>query len=263
MTAEELEVMEYKEFIEWRKKLAELSEEKGIILTPFEKNLEFWRQFWRVLERSDLIVQIIDARNPLMFYCEDIHIYTKEIQSSKENVLLLNKSDYLTSEQRKHWADYFKKEGITALFFSALDETNDYKQELKSIREEKSRNDDSESEDNEDEEEEDNEDDENEDEDNEDEKLGDLNDKMKKTSLNSESNFNLDKLDEYIQEGRLFKRKELIEVLKSLHTKPETRYKSDYLTIGLVGYPNVGKRYINFLFFSSLFSFLILLFFLK
>lgn len=27
------------------------------VLTPFEKNLEVWRQLWRVLERSDIVVQ--------------------------------------------------------------------------------------------------------------------------------------------------------------------------------------------------------------
>ena len=28
------------------------------MLTPFEKNLEVWRQLWRVLERSDIVVQV-------------------------------------------------------------------------------------------------------------------------------------------------------------------------------------------------------------
>jgi len=28
-----------------------LQEEDHIILTPFEKNIEFWRQLWRVIER--------------------------------------------------------------------------------------------------------------------------------------------------------------------------------------------------------------------
>jgi len=35
--------------------------------TPFEKNLEVWRQLWRVLERSDMLVQIVDARNPMLY----------------------------------------------------------------------------------------------------------------------------------------------------------------------------------------------------
>lgn len=35
-----------------------LEDDEGLILTPFEKNLEVWRQLWRVLERSDIVVQV-------------------------------------------------------------------------------------------------------------------------------------------------------------------------------------------------------------
>lgn len=41
-----------------------LEDEEGLVLTPFEKNLEVWRQLWRVLERSDIVVQ---ARQPTYF----------------------------------------------------------------------------------------------------------------------------------------------------------------------------------------------------
>ena len=45
-------------FLVWRRNLAIIEEEEKLILTPFEKNLEVWRQLWRVLERSDIIVQV-------------------------------------------------------------------------------------------------------------------------------------------------------------------------------------------------------------
>jgi len=32
-----------------------LEENKKLVLTPFEKNLDIWRQLWRVVERSDLV----------------------------------------------------------------------------------------------------------------------------------------------------------------------------------------------------------------
>ncbi len=35
-----------------------LEEDEKLVLTPFEKNIEVWRQLWRVLERSDIIVQV-------------------------------------------------------------------------------------------------------------------------------------------------------------------------------------------------------------
>ncbi len=36
-----------------------LEDDEGLVLTPFEKNLEVWRQLWRVLERSDIVVQVV------------------------------------------------------------------------------------------------------------------------------------------------------------------------------------------------------------
>lgn len=51
---EELQQLEREAFLEWRKGLSELQEIEGITLTPYEKNLEFWRQLWRVIERSDV-----------------------------------------------------------------------------------------------------------------------------------------------------------------------------------------------------------------
>uniref|UniRef100_A0A2C9K526 Large subunit GTPase 1 homolog n=1 Tax=Biomphalaria glabrata TaxID=6526 RepID=A0A2C9K526_BIOGL len=96
-----------------------LEDYEHIQLTPYEKNLDFWRQLWRVIERSDVIVQIVDARNPLLFRCEDLDRYVKEVDSKKTVLLLINKADFLNETQRNQWVDYFNKEGITAVFFSA------------------------------------------------------------------------------------------------------------------------------------------------
>ena len=38
----------------------------AVIMSPYEKNPFFWRQLWRVVERSDLVVQVLDARTPLV-----------------------------------------------------------------------------------------------------------------------------------------------------------------------------------------------------
>lgn len=70
MTAEEIDAQERASFVRWRQKLAALEEEEHLVLTPFEKNLEVWRQLWRVLERSHIVVQVCDPssdylmRNP-------------------------------------------------------------------------------------------------------------------------------------------------------------------------------------------------------
>lgn len=118
-TPQELDVKEREAFLNWRRGLAELEENNDLLMTPFERNLEVWRQLWRVIERSDLIVQIVDARNPLLFRSEDLESYVKDIDPKKENLLLINKADMMTPTQRKAWAKHLKKAGIAYKFFSA------------------------------------------------------------------------------------------------------------------------------------------------
>ncbi|THV06027.1 P-loop containing nucleoside triphosphate hydrolase protein [Dendrothele bispora CBS 962.96] len=130
MTTAELERQEKAAFLDWRRGLAALQEEEGFLLTPFERNLEVWKQLWRVIERSHLIVQIVDARNPLRFRCEDLEDYIQDVEGpegekgtgkgKRRSLLLINKADLLTSQQRIQWADYFDKQGVQYAFFSAV-----------------------------------------------------------------------------------------------------------------------------------------------
>ncbi|KAI9501768.1 nucleolar GTP-binding protein [Coemansia spiralis] len=118
-TAGELHRAERAAFMSWRRELAQLQEEEGLLLTPFERNLEVWRQLWRVLERSHLVVQIVDARNPMLFRSEDLVEYVEELDERKKCILLINKADMLTESQRDTWAKYFEERDIKYLFFSA------------------------------------------------------------------------------------------------------------------------------------------------
>lgn len=152
LTKEQLDRSEKDAFLEWRRNLAELTDSLGFVLTPFERNIEVWRQLWRVIERSDLLVQIVDARNPMIFRCEDLEHYVLEMNDpqtnpfdgtqeeteeaaehnevppaarlaekdrKRHNLLLINKADLLDEEQRREWAKYFDTQGINYAFFSA------------------------------------------------------------------------------------------------------------------------------------------------
>lgn len=118
-TPQDLDHREKASLIEWRRGLAEMQETDDLLMTPFERNIEVWRQLWRVIERSDLVVQIVDARNPLLFRSEDLEKYVKEVDSRKNNLLLVNKADMMTLAQRQAWAYYFEKADINYRFFSA------------------------------------------------------------------------------------------------------------------------------------------------
>lgn len=63
-----------------------------------------------MLERSHLVVQIVDARNPLRFRCEDLETYVPDVEGTegeagtgkgkRRSMLLINKADLLTANQR-------------------------------------------------------------------------------------------------------------------------------------------------------------------
>ena len=100
-----------------------------------------------MLERSHLVVQIVDARNPLRFRCEDLEAYVQDVEGGegeagtgrgkRRSLLLINKADLLTAKQRlvsvrygvlkqsvnlsrrKLWADYFDERNVKYAFFSA------------------------------------------------------------------------------------------------------------------------------------------------
>jgi large subunit GTPase 1 len=189
-TPEELDRLENESYLEWRRKLAQLQERDDIVLTPFEKNIEFWRQLWRVIERSDVCLQILDARNPLLFLCQDLQKYVKEVNEQKINVILLNKSDLLNERQRQIWAQYFDDIGIKAVFFSALQQSEGVKEE-------------------------------------------DINE-----TLQNDNELKLSKLKiNETNRSNLLSKQQLIDYFKSFINLKESKS----ITIGLVGYPNVGK----------------------
>lgn len=265
---EELKQAEKDNFLKWRRQLVRLEEEQKLILTPFERNLDFWRQLWRVIERSDIVVQIVDARNPLLFRCEDLECYVKEIDAAKENVILINKADLLTAEQRLAWASHFESEGVKVIFWSALAETIHSKDQGNSVVEEASRTesetssldenetprrdllllsegsasdeDDSEYEDCQEEEEEEEDWQTCSEEDSSPEE-GDCGQDWKEhCPVDSEAqNRTVPESQPMNNRSHLVSKQELLELLKKLHTGKKV--KDGQLTVGLVGYPNVGK----------------------
>jgi len=256
ISAQELHTLEKQAFLEWRRHLATLQEVEGLILTPYERNLEFWRQLWRVIERSDVVVQIVDARNPLLFRCRDLERYVKEINPDKLNMILLNKADFLTDEQREAWAKYFTDINVRVAFFSATLAAE--KQRIQEENEDKAKLID-----------------ENEN-DHFDKKDDDWNsefaleseyesaeDSIVDNDVCTVSNIEIDndeqieaqcvmenlmisqtdsedKTKKVVNSSKLLNRNDIVELFKTIYSGDKT-YTDGVTTIGLVGYPNVGK----------------------
>lgn len=124
MTAEEVDKNERVAFLDWRRRIATLEESNNRTqkATPFEKNLEVWRQLWRVLEKSDVAIQVVDARNPLLYYTADLVKYAQEHSPSVPMMIILNKADYLTEYQRTLWSQTLDALDIKYIFYSAKSE---------------------------------------------------------------------------------------------------------------------------------------------
>lgn len=76
-------------------------------ISYFELNLETWRQLWRVLEMSDLLLIIVDIRYPVMMFPPYLYDFvTKELD--KDMILVLNKVDLAPAPLVVAWREYFK-----------------------------------------------------------------------------------------------------------------------------------------------------------
>ena len=122
MSPEALDASERAAFLEWRRGLAALEADPALTLTPFEKNVKVWRQLWRVVERSHVVVQVVDGRDPLRYYSADLGALAAEAATPApppKTLVLLNKADLLPARVREAWADHFAKFGVDAVFWSA------------------------------------------------------------------------------------------------------------------------------------------------
>ncbi|XP_006275314.1 guanine nucleotide-binding protein-like 1 [Alligator mississippiensis] len=75
-------------------------------LSYFEHNLETWRQLWRVLEMSDIVLLITDIRHPVINFSPVLYNFvTKEMK--KHLILVLNKIDLAPPALVVAWKHYF------------------------------------------------------------------------------------------------------------------------------------------------------------
>jgi large subunit GTPase 1 len=182
-----------------------------------------------------VVVQIVDGRNPLLFRCEDLESYVKEVSPDKLNLILINKADFLTQAQRQAWAEYFSSLDVKAAFFSATlaaetegTEDDEVTSPNKNMTEEVSGSE-------------------------EEEEAAaaaaaaeqsqpgdaDVTESGSEMLLTDSEAADITRTKEFMNSDRLLTREELVAIFKSLHTGPKVT--AGVTTIGLVGYPNVGK----------------------
>lgn len=88
----------------------------------------YYREFKKVVDTSDVIMEVLDARDPLgcryiffcilMIRCPDIEKAILSANPNKKIVLLMNKIDLVPREVVQKWLAYFRKEFPTIAFKS-------------------------------------------------------------------------------------------------------------------------------------------------
>eukprot|EP00192_Tetraselmis_astigmatica_P005710 CAMPEP_0117650522 /NCGR_PEP_ID=MMETSP0804-20121206/1584_1 /TAXON_ID=1074897 /ORGANISM="Tetraselmis astigmatica, Strain CCMP880" /LENGTH=459 /DNA_ID=CAMNT_0005456399 /DNA_START=231 /DNA_END=1611 /DNA_ORIENTATION=+ len=105
--AEELDALEVEAFEKWERGLQELSESSGLQLSWYERRLGFWRQLWRVMERSHVLLLVVDVRFPLY------HLHPGMLSAAKSAglplVVVLNKEDLVPEPAAAAWREYLNQ----------------------------------------------------------------------------------------------------------------------------------------------------------
>ncbi|KFV41532.1 Guanine nucleotide-binding protein-like 3, partial [Tyto alba] len=79
----------------------------------------FCRELWKVIEASDVVLEVLDARDPMGCRCPQLEQAVTCSGGDKKLLLVLNKIDLVPKENLEKWLNYLKKEFPTVAFKSA------------------------------------------------------------------------------------------------------------------------------------------------
>ncbi|XP_018416157.1 PREDICTED: guanine nucleotide-binding protein-like 1 [Nanorana parkeri] len=106
MSKEALQSQEEKSFKDYLQKIYENHNPRD--LSYFEHNLETWRQLWRVLEMSDIVLLITDIRHPVLHFSPALYDYVTQ-DLGRALILVLNKTDLAPPSLVVAWKQYFQE----------------------------------------------------------------------------------------------------------------------------------------------------------
>lgn len=100
-------------------------EQREMEMQSLEKNVNFenensrkayYREFKKVVEASDVILEVLDARDPLGCRCPQVEQAVIQSGTNKKIVLVLNKIDLVSKEIVEKWIKYLRNEFPTVAF---------------------------------------------------------------------------------------------------------------------------------------------------
>ena len=80
----------------------------------------YFKEFVKVVEASDVIIHVLDARDPLACRSPEVEQFVRRVNPDKRVVLLLNKIDLAPKENVMDWLKYFREETPCVAFKCAV-----------------------------------------------------------------------------------------------------------------------------------------------
>ncbi|MEZ0319903.1 MAG: GTPase [Pyrobaculum sp.] len=78
---------------------------------------ETWRLVRRVIEDGDVVLEVLDARDPLATRNEDVEKLAERM--GKRLLIVINKADLVQRDVLDIWKKYFEKRGLSVVYISA------------------------------------------------------------------------------------------------------------------------------------------------
>ncbi|KAJ0044883.1 hypothetical protein Pint_04487 [Pistacia integerrima] len=93
--------------------------------TMFEKgqSKRIWGELYKVIDSSDVVVQVLDARDPQGTRCYHLERHLKEHCKHKHMILLLNKCDLIPAWATKGWLRVLSKEYPSLAFHASINKS--------------------------------------------------------------------------------------------------------------------------------------------
>ncbi|KFA74103.1 hypothetical protein S40288_03780 [Stachybotrys chartarum IBT 40288] len=79
-----------------------------------------WNELYKVIDSSDVIIHVLDARDPIGTRCKSVEKYLKEEAPHKHLIFVLNKCDLVPTSVAAAWVRHLSKEYPTLAFHASI-----------------------------------------------------------------------------------------------------------------------------------------------